>query len=230
MLTLILPVGSYEHHWSLPSNTDTLIALCISRKIAEKLGEAVVYPPVNYSVSLEHLRCVETISIDPEVFLAYMRNIVLSMLKSKPKRVVIVNGHGGNRGLLTTLINELQYVANEADIVLLDLWSTVKNVVSKHFKIELEGIVHGGLIEASIVAACGVELKEFRDITLQEAVKTIRRKLQSRSLIRRSWSVKDLKKPSKIYSKKLGEKLLEALISEVVNEIRHRREGKVEPL
>ena len=230
MLTLILPIGSYEYHWSLPLNTDTLIALCVSRKLAEKLEKVIIYPPVNYSVSIEHLERIETISVDPEVFLAYMRNIVLNLLKLKPERIVLINGHGGNKGLLTTLITELQYTAGEIDIVLLDIWSAIEKIASKYFGIKVGNIVHGGLIEASIIAACGVKLKEFKDITLEEAIKIIAKKSKDKSLIRRPWSIKDLKEPSKIYSKELGERLLEVLVSVVVREIRHHKKGKIEPL
>jgi len=230
MLTLILPIGSYEYHWSLPLNTDTLIALCVSRKLAEKLEKVIIYPPVNYSVSIEHLECMETISVDPEVFLAYMRNIVLNLLKLKPERIVLINGHGGNKGLLTTLITELQYTASEIDIVLLDIWSAIEKIASKYFGIKVGNIVHGGLIEASIIAACGVKLKEFKDITLEEAIKIIAKKSNNKSLIKRPWSIKDLKEPTKIYSKELGERLLEVLVSEVVREIRHHKKGKIEPL
>jgi len=230
METLILPIGSYEYHWSLPLNTDTLIALCVSRKLAEKLEKVIIYPPVNYSVSIEHLECMETISVDPEVFLAYMRNIVLNLLKLKPERIVLINGHGGNKGLLTTLITELQYTASEIDIVLLDIWSAIEKIASKYFGIKVGNIVHGGLIEASIIAACGVKLKEFKDITLEEAIKIIAKKSNNKSLIKRPWSIKDLKEPTKIYSKELGERLLEVLVSEVVREIRHHKKGKIEPL
>ncbi|OYT56811.1 MAG: hypothetical protein B6U76_02670 [Desulfurococcales archaeon ex4484_217_2] len=230
MQTLILPIGSYEYHWSLPLNTDTLIALCVSRKLAEKLEKVIIYPPVNYSVSIEHLECMETISVDPEVFLAYMRNIVLNLLKLKPERIVLINGHGGNKGLLTTLITELQYTASEIDIVLLDIWSAIEKIASKYFGIKVGNIVHGGLIEASIIAACGVKLKEFKDITLEEAIKIIAKKSNNKSLIKRPWSIKDLKEPTKIYSKELGERLLEVLVSEVVREIRHHKKGKIEPL
>ena len=231
METLILPIGSYEYHWSLPLNTDTLIALCVARKIAEKIEKATIYPPVNYGVSLEHVERLETVSIDPEVFLAYVRNIVLNMLKLKPKRIILINGHGGNKGLLTTLTMELQYTSNSTDIVLLDIWSAIKKILDKYFGVKAVDLIHGGLIESSVAAVCNIELKEFKNITLEEAIKVVAaKKSKSKGLTIRPWSIKNLEEPSKICSKELGERILEVLVSEVVDEIKHHMEGKIKPL
>ena len=75
-----------------------------------------------------------------------------------------------------------------------------------------------------------VSTGEKPETKYEEAIKIIAKKSNNKSLIKRPWSIKDLKEPTKIYSKELGERLLEVLVSEVVREIRHHKKGKIEPL
>ena len=231
METLILPIGSYEYHWSLPLNTDTIIAKYISEKLSERINNSKTYPPLNYSVSTEHLERKETISIDPEVFLAYVRNIILSLLKLKPKRIILVNGHGGNRGLLEALITELQYTANEIRIILLDVWSAVQRIIKELFDIEVKSIIHGGLIEASILSACDIKLENYRNITFNEALNMIVEiRYRKTVIIKTPWTISSLKEPAKIYSKELGKKIVTKLLEEIVTEIETAEIEKITPL
>jgi creatinine amidohydrolase len=71
----VLPVGSTEQHAQLSLMVDCILSERVSVDAAEPLG-VPVFPPVNY--------------------LKVVRDILESMADQGFKRIVIVNGHGGN--------------------------------------------------------------------------------------------------------------------------------------
>jgi len=95
----ILPLGSTEQHGDhLPFSTDTLIAEHISRIISQK-AKMILLPSIFYGVSYEH-HPLFNISLDYNVLVDLISNISYSLSKQGIKRVIVINGHHGNIGLL----------------------------------------------------------------------------------------------------------------------------------
>ena len=110
---LCLPLGAIEQHGPhLPLNTDLVIAENIVRLMAERLGEEFdlwALPPIPVGLSREHAWAPGTLSLNVQSFAALLRDLVSDLARSLPARnLVIVNGHGGNRGILDALIYEMQ--------------------------------------------------------------------------------------------------------------------------
>ncbi|WP_436700511.1 mycofactocin biosynthesis peptidyl-dipeptidase MftE [Nocardioides sp. BYT-33-1] len=98
--TLLVPVGSTEQHGPhLPLDTDTEIAVAVAEQAAKLLRRrrinVVVAPPIAYGSSGEHQDFPGTISIGTEVLRAVLVEVVRSAC-TWARRVVLVNGHGGN--------------------------------------------------------------------------------------------------------------------------------------
>ena len=109
---LLLPVGAFEQHGPhLPLNTDTIIAEELARRMVARWGETHdlwLLPAVSISVSREHDWAPGTLSLSIENFIAVVRNLAQDIIRSLPARnLVILNGHGGNRGVLETLVRDL---------------------------------------------------------------------------------------------------------------------------
>ncbi len=98
----VLPVGSTEQHGPhAPLSTDTLDAVAVAEAgVAAYDGEVVLAPALPYGVSAEHRRFAGTIWLSPETFRAVVRDVVESLASHGWRRVVVVNGHGGNVGAL----------------------------------------------------------------------------------------------------------------------------------
>ena len=97
-VVLILPVGSTEAHGPhLPLATDVIISEEMSRRAAEKLGargiEAVVLPPIAYSVTDFSADFPGTISIKRETAAALIHDICLSLYEQGARLVAVANSH-----------------------------------------------------------------------------------------------------------------------------------------
>lgn len=107
---VIVPVGSIEQHGPhLPLDTDTRIAVAVSRAVAGRLpGEWTLAPAVSYGASGEHEGFPGTVSIGTSA----LRLLLVEFGRSACRwasRLVFVNGHGGNVEALaaaTTLLRE----------------------------------------------------------------------------------------------------------------------------
>jgi len=110
---LCLPLGAVEQHGPhLPLNTDLVIAENIVRLMAERLGDEFdlwELPAIPVGLSREHAWAPGTLSLNVQSFAALLRDLVSDLARSLPARnLIIVNGHGGNRGILDALIYEMQ--------------------------------------------------------------------------------------------------------------------------
>jgi creatinine amidohydrolase len=97
-VVLILPIGSTEAHGPhLPLATDVIISVEMSRRAAEKLKargiEALVLPPLAYSVTDFSSDFPGTISIKKETAAALIRDICVSLYSQGAKLVAIANSH-----------------------------------------------------------------------------------------------------------------------------------------
>jgi len=95
--TAILPIGAVEQHGPhLPLGTDWIVVGEIARRVAEKLGNCYLLPAIPYSNSQEHLGFCGTVSLRPSTLAQTVRDIVLSLYLHGIKKIVIIQGHGGN--------------------------------------------------------------------------------------------------------------------------------------
>lgn len=91
----VLPIGSTEQHAGLSLCTDAILAERVAVDAAEPLG-VPVYSSMPFGCSPYFSAFPGTISLKVETLLAVTRDIVGSMYKSGFRRVMFVNGHGGN--------------------------------------------------------------------------------------------------------------------------------------
>jgi creatinine amidohydrolase len=97
----VLPVGATEQHGPhLPLGTDSINvdALCV--QAAQREPDVYVLPCVPYGVSHNHIDFQGTLTLQPETLIAVVVDVIRSLCGHGFRRVLIVNGHGGNNATL----------------------------------------------------------------------------------------------------------------------------------
>ena len=91
----VLPIGSTEQHAGLSLCVDSILAERVAVEAAGPLG-VPVYPVMPFGLAPYFDAYPGSISLRVESLLAVMRDVVASVYRSGFRRVLIVNGHGGN--------------------------------------------------------------------------------------------------------------------------------------
>ena len=95
--TLYIPVGATEQHGPhSPEGTEVFIPQEIARRVCERQGNALVAPPLAYTLSYPHRGFTSEFSLSIETFMAVVRELALSFGKAGFKRIVFLNGHYDN--------------------------------------------------------------------------------------------------------------------------------------
>ena len=107
----VVPVGACEQHGpNTTFNTDTARAYGFSKMIGERFGSQVlICPPVPYGISVHHMAFPGTVTLRCETYINLLTDIAVALSKHGIRRIVFLNGHGGNSGSLSAVINTLKY-------------------------------------------------------------------------------------------------------------------------
>ncbi len=92
----VLPLGSTEQHAGLSLLTDAILAERVSVEAAEPLG-IPVFPTVPYGLTPYFAAYPGSVTVRVETYCAVVRDVLDSLKRSGFRRIVIVNGHGGNQ-------------------------------------------------------------------------------------------------------------------------------------
>jgi creatinine amidohydrolase len=107
---VVLPLGSVEQHGRhMPLGTDSILAHAVALKAADlgAAGRSLVLPPPWYGFSEHHMRFAGTVTLSVKTLMRLAEDIVGSVVAHGFRRVVMVNGHGGNNGAIDVLASVL---------------------------------------------------------------------------------------------------------------------------
>jgi creatinine amidohydrolase len=92
----ILPLGSTEQHAGLSLLTDAILAERVAVEAAEPLG-IPVFPALPYGLAPYFQAYPGSITLRVRTLCAVVRDVLDSLKRSGFRRIMIVNGHGGNQ-------------------------------------------------------------------------------------------------------------------------------------
>jgi creatinine amidohydrolase len=112
--TAIIYAGSSEQNGPhMVIGKHNFIARALAQRIAEELGDALVYPVLPYAITgnavtrTGHMRFPGSVSLPPEVFFGVVRGVAQSALTAGFKVVALMGDHGGGQDELALAAKEL---------------------------------------------------------------------------------------------------------------------------
>lgn len=137
-------LGATEQHGYLSLLTDSKIPQAIADAASQQTG-VVIGPALNFGVSPYFLAYPGTISLRSDTFLNVVEDIVNSLYGAGFRRILVLNGHGGNDGVKTRLV-ELSNRMPDLKISWYAWWQShsIEEVAIKH---EIK-LYHAGWLEA----------------------------------------------------------------------------------
>ena len=120
---VILPLGAMEEHGRhLGLGADHIEAEAIARGIGEQTDVAVA-PTLNYGMSHAQLAFPGTISLRPTTLIAVLEDLFRSFYRHGFRRVLVVNGHGGNAASLSSALQSVASDLPELHTKIFEWWT-----------------------------------------------------------------------------------------------------------
>jgi len=151
---VLLPIGAIEQHGPhLPLDTDTNAVTTVAVWAARLLDEtrdprALVLPEIHWGLSPYWLGFPGTLTLRPETLLSLFRDLATSVTHHGFDRMVIVNGHGGNAGIIAVAATAMADAGVRA--AALSYWNPIAAEMAEWSDHDGGGIGHAGEVETSI--------------------------------------------------------------------------------
>lgn len=160
---IVQPLGAIEQHGPhLPLNTDLLVAERVTAAAIERVGAELdvwVLPPLAYTKSNEHAWAPGTIWLSASTLLAVLDDIGRCVATTRARKLVFMNGHGGNSALVATANRELRL--RHGLMTFLAHPGTPADQGGVSAPNELGMGIHGGTDETSIMLHLAPELVDM---------------------------------------------------------------------
>jgi len=158
---VILPIGAIEQHGHhMPLVTDALIAGKAVEQALARLPEDVpawALPTMPFGKSNEHVGFAGTVMLSAQTLLAFCHDVARSMAAAGFKRLMFVNGHGGNKALLEMAARDIRAELGLITFVVMPPSLTDADRAALPAAEQRFGI-HAGTVETSLILADSPEL------------------------------------------------------------------------
>lgn len=145
---VVIPFGIIEPHGPhLPMGTDTLLALAISERIADKFGWLVA-APLNYGINNSLAVYPGASTIDESTYEKFVSQIIESHIKTGFSHIILNNGHGPNHNPIENAAKNLSHEYPNVRIFIIDWWFMDTEALEKVYG-KSEG--HAGCDETAAV-------------------------------------------------------------------------------
>src|SRR3569833_1557895 len=151
---IVLPIGAVEQHGQhMPVGTDTMLAQAIALEAAGRLeGRVAVMPPPWYGFSAHHMHFAGTVALQPATMIALLEDIVASIIAHGFRRILVVNGHGGNGGVIDIAAAKLGHQFHgKARIACRTYFQLARDAIAKLRESKPGGMGHASAFETSMM-------------------------------------------------------------------------------
>jgi creatinine amidohydrolase len=151
---VIVPVASLEQHGPhLATGVDIVLATGVAHETARRIAQAgqavVVTPCVWTGLAEHHMEFGGTVTLDYKAFAGVLRGIVRSAARDGFRRVMLLNGHGGNAEAVAVAASELT-IELGIRVAAGTYWHVVPEVIAPQLERQ-PGLMHACEAETSMM-------------------------------------------------------------------------------
>jgi creatinine amidohydrolase len=159
--TLVLaPIAACEQHsLHLPTFTDTLLVTAVAEGVEQRLPQHVLLLPTQwFGASHHHLRFGATLSATVDTHIDMLCDLLRPLLDDGYRRLLLLNGHGGNVDTMQVALRRLQPLYPERQLCAASYWDLAEKELSALAEGPRKTMGHACEFETSMVLALRPEL------------------------------------------------------------------------
>jgi creatinine amidohydrolase len=165
---VIVPVGATEQHGPhMPLETDWRLCTAMAERAASEVTtdgvRVLITPPVWAGYSPHHMAFAGTISLQPDTFRHVLIDIARSLWTHGARKILLLNGHGGNTNLLRGVAPELHFDAG-VRVAVANYWDFALPFIAEWRDSGDGGIDHACELETSLMLAVRGELVQLERV------------------------------------------------------------------
>ncbi len=145
---VIFPVGTVEAHGAAALGTDNIIPESIAAYLADKIN-ALIAPILNYGITKSLYGYPGSMTVKPKNFEPFVDDILKSLYDIGFKKIIVLNGHGGNNSCLKSAAQNFFY-KYRINIAVIHWWDLCEDLTREFYG---ENGGHAGLNETAMVQA-----------------------------------------------------------------------------
>src|SRR5262245_61196115 len=157
---VVAPVAACEQHSRhLPTFTDTLLVTAVAEGVEQHLPQQVLLLPTQwFGASSHHLRFGATLSATEATHITMICEMLTPLLDDGHKRVLVLNGHGGNIDTMHVALRRLQPSYRDRLLSAASYWELAEKELAALAKGDRKMMGHACEFETSMIMAVRPEL------------------------------------------------------------------------
>jgi creatinine amidohydrolase len=150
---VVIPIAAVEQHGPhMPTGTDFILCTAVADALEKQLTDRVLLvPTVWLGASAHHLPLGSTLSTALDTYVATLCDIARSLLDDKYRRLLFVNGHGGNIDPMRMAVREIQPEYPEALLAAGSYWSVADECIRETLQGAHKYVGHACEFETSMM-------------------------------------------------------------------------------
>jgi creatinine amidohydrolase len=163
---ILAPIAACEQHSRhLPTHTDTLCVTAVAEGVEQRLPDRVLLLPTLWlGASHHHLPFGATLSVDVDVHATILCELLTPLLSDGYRRIMILNGHGGNIDTLHVALRRLQPKYRHCHLTGASYWELSEKELAAIAEGPRKQVGHACEIETSMILALRPELVRKQEI------------------------------------------------------------------
>ena len=157
---VVAPIAACEQHsWHLPTYTDTILVTAVAEGVEAKHAKEVLLLPTQWmGASHHHLRFGATLSMEVDTHIDMICDLVQPLLDDGYKRLLVLNGHGGNIDTMHVALRRLQPRYRDRVLSAASYWELADKELAALAEGARKSMGHACEYETSMVMALRPEL------------------------------------------------------------------------